>query len=447
MSTATLIEVFSIVLIVLWNAFFVAAEYSFLRIRATRLQELVDSGSKRARRVQRILDDRTEFISAIQLAVTISSLALGAVGEPAFARLVQDLFGLGGAARQGLAYTFSVALAFVILTTIHVVLGEIVPKTVGLARAETVALRVAPEVDLFMKIFHPFVWFLGEFASLVLRLLGLSEYRHLREVHSEDELKMLVASSKEVGVIQAEEQEMLYKVFDFAETEVEEVMVPRPDIVALPVTLTPEEAAEEVLKHPYTRYPVYRDDLDEIVGLLHIRRLYASLQNGGHGGASIESLVRPAYIVPETKQLGKLLGEMRRTFTHMVVVVDEYGSTAGIVTLEDVIEQIVGEIDDEFDRPDVSILRLGKDRVRVAGSFPIDEFNARFGLDLPEDDYVTVGGFVFGELGRAPVEGDVVDVPGCRFTVSSVDGARIISIDVEFKPAPPPPSTGNGGGK
>jgi CBS domain containing-hemolysin-like protein len=439
-----MIEVLSIIVIVLWNGFFVAAEYSFLRIRPTRLQELVDGGSRGARRVQRILNDRTEFISAMQLAVTISSLALGAVGEPAFARLVEDLFGLSGAAREGLAVTLSVTLAFAILTTIHVVLGEIVPKTLGLARAEGVALWVSSPVDLFMKVFHPFVWFLGQCAVLVLRLLGMSEYRHLREVHSEDELKMLVASSKEVGVIEAEEQEMLYKVFDFAETEVEEVMVPRPDIVALPVSLTPEQAAEEVLKHPYTRYPVYRDDLDEIVGLLHIRRLYASLQNGGHGAPSIEALVRPAYIVPETKQLGKLLGEMRRTFTHMVVVVDEYGSTAGIVTLEDVLEQIVGEIDDEFDRPDVSILRLGKDRVRVAGSFPIEEFNDRFGLGLSEDDYVTVGGFVFGELGRAPVEGDVVEVPGCRFTVSAIDGPRIISVDVEFKPAPPPAAT-NGG--
>jgi CBS domain containing-hemolysin-like protein len=229
---------------------------------------------------------------------------------------------------------------------------------------------------------------------------------------------------------------MVNKVFAFSDTEVDEVMVPRPDVVGLPVTLTPEAAMEEVLRHPFTRYPVYRDDLDDILGLLHIRRLYDALRNGGRELPSIESLIRPAYIVPETKPLAKLLGEMRRTNTHMAIVVDEYGSTAGIVTLEDLLEEIVGEIDDEFDRPDISILRLSKDRVRVAGSFPIDEFNERFGCELSDEDYNTVGGYVFGELGRAPQQGDRVETPGLRFTVHEVDGARIVAVDVEIKPRP-----------
>jgi CBS domain containing-hemolysin-like protein len=202
--------------------------------------------------------------------------------------------------------------------------------------------------------------------------------------------------------------------------------------------LTPREASKEVLKHPYTRYPVYRDSIDDIVGLLHIRTLYDALADeNGSKPDNLESLLRPAFIVPETKPLGVLLGEMRRTHTHMAVVVDEYGSTAGVVTLEDLIEEIVGEIDDEFDRPDVSVLRISKDRIRVAGSFPIDEFNERFGRKLSSDDYVTLGGYVFGELGRAPRAGDVVEASGCRFIVYEVDGARIVALDIEF----PEPAT------
>jgi CBS domain containing-hemolysin-like protein len=433
-NTLNAIELGSIIFIVLWNAFFVAAEYAFVTVRRTRLEELIAQGSRRAKAVMRIVDDLPSFISAIQLAITLSSLALGAVGEPAFSRVVEDLLGLTGASRTGVAATISVILAFAVISTLHTVLGEIVPKTFTLQNAERVALVAAAPVRAFYNCFRPFIWFLDWLAVATARILGLPEPRLNSLAHSEEELKRLVAASKDEGKIEAEEQEMVNKVFQFSDTQVDEVMVPRPDVVGLPVELTPKEAMEEVLRHPYTRYPVYRENLDDILGLLHIRRLYDALHNGGRDLETIESLLRPAYIVPETKPLAKLLGEMRRTNTHMAIVVDEYGSTAGIVTLEDLLEEIVGEIDDEFDRPDISILRLSKDRVRVAGSFPIDEFNERFGCNLSDEDYNTVGGYVFGELGRAPQEGDRVEINGLRFTVHGVDGARIVSVDVEIRP-------------
>ena len=439
MSTLSLFELGSIVLIVAWNAFFVAAEYAFVTVRRTRLQELIAQGSTRARAVLRIVEDPTRFISAMQLGVTFSSLALGAVGEPAFSELVESLFGSAlGRATAGVAATISVIVAFALISTLHVVLGEIVPKTIGLSRAEGTALFVAGPVRVFFRLAGPFIWFLQRLARVVNAWIGVEEPTGMALVHSEDELKMLVSASGSEGVLEAEEQEMLYKVFGFAETEVEEVMVPRPDVVALPASLTPDEAMREVLKHPYTRYPVFGEDLDDVRGLLHVRRLYDTLQNGGAAASDLGGVIRPAHIVPETKKLGKLLGEFRRMGTHMAVVVDEYGSTAGIVTLEDLLEEIVGEIDDEFDRPDVSILRLGKDRVRVAGSFPIDQFNERFGLSLPAEDYVTVGGYVFGELGRAPSPGDSVEVAGCRFTVHDVDGPRILAVDAALGPRPAP---------
>jgi CBS domain containing-hemolysin-like protein len=430
MSTVSWIEISSIIFIVLWNGFFVAAEYAFVTVRRTRLQELVEQGSRRARAVLVIVEDPTHFISAMQLAVTLSSLALGAVGEPAFSSLVESTLGLSDAARQGVAGTLSIIVAFAIITTLHVVLGEIVPKTIGLGRAERVALWVAGPVRVFFRIFQPFIWTLQRLARMVNHALGLAEPKGMALVHSEDELKMLVSASKEEGVLEAEEQEMLYNVFDFAETTVDEVMVPRPDVVGLHIGLTPQQAMQEVLRHPFTRYPVYREDLDEICGVLHIRSLFDALQNGAAEATSLDGLVRSVQLVPETKRLDKLLAEFRRTSTHMAVVVDEYGSTAGIVTFEDLIEEIVGEIDDEFDRPDVSILRLAKDRIRVAGSYPIEEFNERFGARLPDEDYVSLGGFVFGEIGRAPVKGDTVVFGSCRFTVQEVDGARIRTLDV-----------------
>ena len=436
MTRAELIGLASIVLIVVWNGFFVAAEYAFVTVRRTRLQELVAQGSKRASSVLKIVDDPTHFISAMQLAITLSSLALGAVGEPAFSDLVWEAFGASGATRTGVASAMSTVLAFAIISTLHVVLGEIVPKTMGLGRAERVALWVAGPVRVFFRLFQPFIWALQRLARIVNRSLGLDDPHGMALVHSEDELKMLVSASHEEGVLEAEEQEMLYKVFDFAERQVEDVFVPRPDVVGLPVTMSPADAMNEVLRQPYTRYPVYRGDLDDVVGVLHIRRLYGALNGEGEVPETLESLLRPPLIVPETKALGKLLGEMRRTYTHMAMVVDEYGSMAGIVTLEDLIEQIVGEIDDEYDKPDVSILRLSKDRVRLAGSFPVEEFNERFGRKLSEDDYVTIGGFVFGELGRAPEVGDRVDVEEVRFVVHQVDGARIVSVDVELRPVP-----------
>jgi len=227
---------------------------------------------------------------------------------------------------------------------------------------------------------------------------------------------------------------MLYKVFDFADKEVSAVMVPRPEVVALSVELPPEEALAAVIESPYTRYPVYRGSLDDVVGVLHVRDLFAALHDRGIDGVDVRALLRPAIMVPETKRLDELLSDFRATSNHMAIVVDEYGSLAGLATLEDLLEEIVGEIGDEFDVPEAGIRRLGVGRMRLGGSFPIEEFNVRFGTSLPDEDYHSVGGFVFGELGRAPKVGDSVKSDGVRFEVSGVDGPRIVEVDVTLKP-------------
>ncbi|HUI37799.1 MAG TPA: hemolysin family protein, partial [Gaiellaceae bacterium] len=269
-------------------------------------------------------------------------------------------------------------------------------------------------------------------SSAILRALGLTPPGGEMEVYSEAELKMLLSRSREEGEIEEQEQEMLYKVFDFADKEVSAVMVPRPEVVALSIDLPPEEALAAVIESPYTRYPVYRDSIDQVVGILHVRDLFSALNDRGLEAVRLDQILRPAHIVPETKDLAALLAEFRRTNQHMAIVVDEYGELEGIVTLEDLLEEIVGEIEDEFDLPDESIERLEDGRVRIHGTFPVDDFNEQFGRALPVEDYHTIGGFVFGLLGRQPEPGDEAAHDGCRFKVLEVEGSRIERVEVEL---------------
>jgi Mg2+/Co2+ transporter CorC len=243
---------------------------------------------------------------------------------------------------------------------------------------------------------------------------------------------MLLSRSTQEGEIEKQEQEMLYKVFDFADKEVSAVMVPRPEVVALSVDLPPEECLAAVIDSPYTRYPVYRGSPDTVLGILHVRDLFSALVDRGIANVHVADLVRPAHFVPETKDLAAMLTEFRRTNQHLAIVVDEYGSMAGIVTLEDLLEEIVGEIEDEFDLPDESIEHVDDDTIRIDGTFPIDDFNEQFATRIPIEDYHSMGGFVFGLLGRAAEPGDSVDYDGLRFDVLEVEGQRIHRLAVTF---------------
>jgi CBS domain containing-hemolysin-like protein len=442
MSFVTALELVLIAFFVLWNAFFVSAEYAFVSVRHTRLDELAARGNRRARTVRKIVADPSRFIAAFQLGITLSSVALGALGEPAVASVLDSIF---GSVSTWAASAVSVGLAFVLISILHVVLGEIVPKSYTLPRAERVALAVAPLIGVFFFVFAWFIAFLDWLAQLVMRALGIPTTNELEASHSEIELRMLLRQGERSGVLETDEQQMIDKVFDFSDTPVEDVMVPRPDIVALPVSLTPTAAMEEVLQHPYTRYPVYEEEFDNVLGVLHVRSLFVALQNGDADSADLRGLLYPAHLVPETKRLGHLMTEIRRQRGHMAIVIDEYGSVAGLVTLEDLLEEIVGEIDDEFDPEDAPIVRLGPDLYRVEGSLPVEEFNQRFDRNLSDDDYHTVGGIVFGELGRAPAVGDSVEIGHVKFDVSDVDGTRILHADATLLPRPEPSSDDDDG--
>ena len=425
-----LLQLLAVAGLLLLNAFFVAAEYGLVTARRTRITELRDQGNKRARLVLQITANPPRFIAAMQLGVTITSLGIGALGEPVFAHILDPIP----------ATIVAFGLAFLLITYLHVVVGELIPKGMALGRPETTALIVSTPVRWFFVLLKPLIWVLERSSDGALRLLGLEPPGEERGVYSEAELKMLLSRSTEHGELEAQEQEMLYKVFDFADKEVSDVMVPRPEVVALSIDLPPEECLAAVIDSPYTRYPVYRETLDNVVGILHVRDLFSAMNDRGIANIRMEEIVRDAYIAPETKDLAAMLTEFRRTNQHMAIVVDEYGAMQGIVTLEDLLEEIVGEIEDEFDLPDESFERIDDDTIRIDGTFPIDDFNDQFRTQLPIEDYHTMGGFVFGLLGRAPEPGDSLDYDGMRFDVVEVEGSRIHKITVTFVERRPQPT-------
>jgi CBS domain containing-hemolysin-like protein len=421
-----LFELIGVAVLILLNAFFVAAEYGLVTARRTRIIELQHQGNRRARDVLRITGDPGRFIAAMQLGVTLTSLGIGALGEETLSREF----------KHWMAAIVAIVLAYAILSFFHVVFGELVPKGTALGHAEGTALWVAIPVRSFIAVFRPAIWFLQEATDSILHFFGLEPPGAEREVHSEAELRMLVSRSTQEGQIDESERELIDKVFVFGDKDVADVMVAKPDVAAVSVDMPPEEALAVVLESPYTRYPVFRESLDDIVGVLHVRDLFKAIHDRGLEGLDLESLLRPAYVVPETKDLASLLQEFRRTNSHFAVVIDEYGAMVGIATLEDLLEEIVGEIEDEFDVPEEPVEQIGEDSYRVDGMFSIDEFNERFGTELPEEDFHTVAGFVFGQLGRAPEPGDDVSYDGMRFDVLEVEGNRIERIAVTFVEQP-----------
>ncbi|HJS69706.1 MAG TPA: hemolysin family protein [Gaiellaceae bacterium] len=414
------LRILIILLLVLGNAIFVAAEYALVTARRPRLEEMAKGGNRRARTALAMLDEPVRFISTVQVGITVFSILLGAIGASF----------LSGFFDEWMPEEVAFILSFLILTYLSVVLGELVPKSIALQRAERLAVWLAVPLDWLGRVANPLVWLLQWSANGIARLFGVRPAPAGMAMHTEEDIRLIVAQTEEIP---AAEEEMLYKVFDFADKEAHDVMVPRPEVVALSVELPPQEALAAVIDSPYTRYPVYRDSLDDVLGILHVRDLFHALYDRGIENVVIEHIVRPAHVVPETKDLASLLGEFRRRNQHLALVVDEYGSVQGIVTLEDLLEEIVGEIEDEYDLPDESIEQIADDRIRVHGTFTIDDFNERFGTDLPQEDYHTLAGLVFGMLGRAAEPGDEIEADSLLFRVVEVDGPRIERLEVEFR--------------
>ena len=415
-----LLRVLAVLLLVAANAFFVIGEYSVVTARRGAVAALAESGSRGARAALRLMDDPVRVISTVQVGITAVGILTGAVGEP----VVRDLLG------DGIPSWLAFVIAFGTVTYLSVVFGELVPKALTLDRAERLAALVAPPIEMLARVLSPVVWVLELSASVLLRPFGVREVRAGEGVRSAAELQALVDEAEVSGIIPRAQEELLHNVFDFAGREAGDVMVPAPDVAWLDAELLPEPALEEVAAKPFSRYPVGRGSLDHLVGVVHVRDLVAAAR--GTPDTPVGELAEPVPVVPATKDLGALLRELREQRRHLAVVADEYGGTAGIVTLEDILEEIVGEIEDEYDLPDDTLERIGDTTVRVAGSMTIDDFNETVGTELPQDDARTLAGLVFNALGRRPRPGDEVEVDGVGFRVDETDGARITRLRVEL---------------
>ncbi|MGK7310862.1 MAG: hemolysin family protein [Candidatus Longimicrobiales bacterium M2_2A_002] len=428
-------------LLVAANGFFVAAEFALVGSRRTRIDGLAAEGSRRAKIAREAITHLDHYISATQLGITLASLGLGWVGESTLAVVFIEAFGglpepLNAIAAHGVA----AALAFALITVMHIVLGELAPKSVALLYPEEVSLWTAGPLIVFSRLFTPFIHLLNGSANLLLRALGMQAATELERVHRPEEIEMLLDQSYESGLLSKEPVDMIRGVFDLSETNAGEVMTPRTEVVALDVASTVDQAADAILEARHSRLPVYEDNLDHVVGLVLARDVWQAQREGV---AEVAGLIRPATFVPQSKTVEDLLRDMQEEQIHIAVVVDEFGGTAGIVTIEDLVEEIVGEIRDEHEEPDEEILDTG-DATLLSGTVPVTDVNERYGLGLPEADYTTIAGYLLGRLGRLARPGDEVAFEGGRLRVLAVDGRRILRAALfleraEQKPGDAPP--------
>lgn len=418
----------SAIFIVLVNGFFVIAEFALVKVRRTRLEELLQQGNRRAQLVLRITSSFDAYLGATQLGITLSSLALGWLGEPLVAALLQPQLSQLVPGVDWLVRVVSIVLGFAGLTFFHIVLGELVPKSMAMQKAESLALLVAGPLHLFYQVCYPFIMLFQRTAQGILKLMGLKPASQSDLAHSEDELRMIVSASHRGGVLNQMESELIDNVFDFADRLAREVMVPRQDMVCLFLEDPLTETMQIVRQTGHTRYPLCSEDKDHVIGMIHVRDLM-DLDICSREPQDLRTVMRDILIVPEGMSVAKLLQFMRRKRTHLAVVVDEYGGTAGLVALEDVIEEIVGDIQDEHDAEgDGEVHRFPDGSYEFDGRVLLDDITELLNIRLEEPDEDTIGGYIFGILGRRPEVGDNVHIGGYRFTVLRVNGFRVVRV-------------------
>lgn len=408
------------------NGFYVGAEYAMVRVRGTQLAELVEAGSRRARVALHISDHLDRYISAVQVGVTGASLALGIVGEPAIRVLIEPLFTPLIAVSETAFRVVSFTISFAFVTFLTLVLGELAPKYVAIQRAVGLALFAAYPLHFTYKLLFPFVWLVNVSANRVVRTFGITPMVDL-DAHSEEELKMLIAVSTRKGILQESERVLVGNALDFADTFVRQVMTPRTEIAAIADDTPFDQIRRAARAHPFTRYPVFHEDLDHIVGVVHLKDLVG---HEAETGVATE-VMRRVPMLPETMKLDQALAEFRRQRSQLAVVIDEFGGTAGVITLEDVLEELVGDVQDEFDADRPAFVEESAGVYAVDGLASLSELQERLKVELEDEPYDTVGGMVFGRLGRVAVVGDAVQVNGHRIEVTAVDGRRVARVRVD----------------
>jgi CBS domain containing-hemolysin-like protein len=432
----TALKLFAIVVIVFVNGFFVAAEFALVGVRRARIETLAEGGDRRARRLLGILDNLNAYLSASQLGITLASLALAIIGEPTIAALLEaplHRFHIPEAALHVIAFI----IAYSLLTSLHIVFGEQAPKLVGLERAERVAMWSALPMEIFYKLFSWPIRALDWASARVVRPFGMNATSAHASIYTEEEIRQLINASHKGGHLEEEEQQLINRVFDFSEAEVREAMVPRTTVAALPVTATLAEVEETFCETGYSRLPVYRDQLDDIVGVLFMKDIMPCLKSSGRTDFNMEAMLHPPMFVPATARLGSVLAQMQAARTHLAFAIDEHGGIEGILTLEDLLEEIVGEIDDEYDEEVRAQIIEEDGHYMLDGMLAVRDANRKFKLKLPEDaGYTTLAGFLLARAGHILKQGETIEHDGATFTVERVDRHRIRRV--RFMPAPTP---------
>ena len=443
----SLVSAFTKLLAVLFfvgaNGFFVGAEFALVSVRRTRLETRAEAGSTRAQCALRLINDPTFFISATQLGITIASLALGWIGEPTVAALLEPVAEAIAPAGKAayVAHLLAIAIAFAAITFLHIVLGELMPKMIALERAEGLALLVSRPLEIFAKVFRPFIFIFNRTGQSLARIFGIKASLLHAAVYSEAELRQLVDISRESGHLRAEERRLIHRVFEFSDTLVREAMVPRPAIAALSAECTLEDINKAFQQHRYSRLPVYRESLDNVIGFIHSKDLIPYLLRPQD--FKLEYVLQPPMYVVDTARLEDVLRQMQKAKTHFGFVVDEHGGVEGIITLEDLLEEIVGDISDEHDEEvNEQITPLSDRLYTLDGALAVRDLNRRLKTALPESEaYTTIGGFLMSVAGHVLQPGEIIEHEGQRFTVEKVERRRLLRVRLEMPEKNPQPET------
>lgn len=427
----TLFQIGLVFVLVLLNGFFVASEFALVAVRKTRIDELAKKGNAAAKHVSKALSNLDAFISATQLGITLASIALGWIGEPAIARLFEPLFHsfLPQSAAIVTSHSAAFVIAFSLITFLHIVFGELAPKSIALLKPEGTSLWIIRPLSLFASLFKPFIWVLNHTGLLVIRLFGFSASTGKQSIYSEDEIKLILAQSVEGGAIEKAEAEMVYSVLKLGDLPVKQIMIPRTNIIAFEEHTPLETVIKTAEKNLHSRFPVFKNSVDTITGFIHIKDIYRhALKTDKNIHIGQTPFIRSILQIQESHRIDDVLLDMRKKRVHIAVVQDEYGGTAGIVTLEDVLESLVGEIQDEFEIPYKEI-QLQKDgSYLIDGIASVESVKAKFNLNLKSDGFTTIGAYIAGELGHDPKEGEQLIIMNLNITIVDVDKNRIKSI-------------------
>ena len=425
-----LLQIVLVGFLIAMNGFFVAAEFCCVKMRSSRLETLIQEGNTRAKYAKKLTDELDESLSVTQLGITLASLGLGWVGEPVVAELILPITQAIGLS-DTLGHTIALVLAFTIITSLHIILGELTPKSMAIANTEKILLTIALPMLVFWKVMFPFVWLLNTTAGFVARHLGFDQTGEGEVAHNPEEIRLLMEESHKQGLVDDTEVNFVDNVFDFTELSVHEIMVPRTDMICIYLDKPYEENVKTMINEQKTRYPLCNEDKDHIVGFVHVKDLMNTIVNGGK--VNLRHMARKVFVVPESMDVSDLLKTMQKNRSQLAIVVDEYGGTAGMVTIEDIIEEIVGDIQDEFDKERPAVEKRSDTVYSVDAKTLLEDLDDLLGIDIKDETVDTIGGWLYDRLGGEPHIGQQSSYEGNIFSVEEVDGVRITRIIVKLQ--------------